>query len=161
MIEDFDVQLSEFWMVLNYLNEVGCEFGLIVVGFGFECFFDVWMDEVEVKVGIQGGMLCMIEGLLYVVGVLELVGYVCFDDGIDLGQMLIMCGCVFGQDGVLFVNVLVEVWYVNYLGNYLYFDVLQLVFNLCCLICIDVEGCYSFCSVLLVGYSVLLGSKIE
>jgi hypothetical protein len=33
-IEDFDVQPSEFWTALNYLNEAGREFGLIAAGLG-------------------------------------------------------------------------------------------------------------------------------
>ena len=52
-IEDFDVQPSEFWTALNYLNEAGREFGLIAAGLGLERFLDVRMDEAEEKAGIQ------------------------------------------------------------------------------------------------------------
>ncbi|MCO2667167.1 catechol 1,2-dioxygenase, partial [Pseudomonas aeruginosa] len=61
-IEDFDVQPSEFWTALNYLNEAGREFGLIAAGLGLERFLDVRMDEAEAKAGIQGGTPRTIEG---------------------------------------------------------------------------------------------------
>ncbi|PFW57253.1 catechol 1,2-dioxygenase, partial [Bacillus sp. AFS075960] len=74
-IEDFDVQPSEFWTALNYLNEAGREFGLIAAGLGFERFLDVRMDEAEAKAGIRGGTPRTIEGPLYVAGAPESVGH--------------------------------------------------------------------------------------
>lgn len=92
MIEELDVQLEEFWVVVDYLILVGKlgEFGLIVVGLGFEYFFDLCMDEVEVCCGVQGGILCIIEGLLYVLGVFEQKGFVCMDKDLQLGDIFFM-----------------------------------------------------------------------
>ncbi|EPZ89072.1 dioxygenase [Burkholderia cenocepacia K56-2Valvano] len=160
-IEDFDVQPSEFWTALNYLNEAGREFGLIAAGLGLERFLDVRMDEAEAKAGIQGGTPRTIEGPLYVAGAPESVGHARLDDGTDPGQTLIMRGRVLGQDGAPLANALVEVWHANHLGNYSYFDASQPAFNLRRSIRTDAEGRYSFRSVLPVGYSVPPGSKTE
>ncbi|MCA8262802.1 catechol 1,2-dioxygenase [Burkholderia multivorans] len=160
-IEDFDVQPSEFWTALNYLNEAGREFGLIAAGLGFERFLDVRMDEAEAKAGIRGGTPRTIEGPLYVAGAPESVGHARLDDGTDPGQTLVMRGRVLGSDGAPIANALVEVWHANHLGNYSYFDQSQPPFNLRRSIRTDAEGRYSFRSVLPVGYSVPPGSKTE
>lgn len=160
-IEDFDVQPSEFWTALNYLNEAGREFGLIAAGLGLERFLDVRMDEAEQKAGITGGTPRTIEGPLYVAGAPESVGHAWLDDGTDPGQTLIMRGRVLGQDGAPLANALVEVWHANHLGNYSYFDQSQPAFNLRRSIRTDADGRYSFRSVLPVGYSVPPGSKTE
>ncbi|MCA8428705.1 catechol 1,2-dioxygenase [Burkholderia seminalis] len=160
-IEDFDVQPSEFWTALNYLNEAGREFGLIAAGLGLERFLDVRMDEAEEKAGIQGGTPRTIEGPLYVAGAPESVGHARLDDGTDPGQTLIMRGRVLGENGAPLANALVEVWHANHLGNYSYFDQSQPAFNLRRSIRTDADGRYSFRSVLPVGYSVPPGSKTE
>ena len=160
-IEDFDVQPSEFWTALNYLNEAGREFGLIAAGLGLERFLDVRMDEAEEKAGIQGGTPRTIEGPLYVAGAPDSVGHARLDDGTDPGQTLIMRGQVLGHDGASIANALVEVWHANHLGNYSYFDPSQPAFNLRRSIRTDADGRYSFRSVLPVGYSVPPGSKTE
>src|SRR5690606_7684512 len=113
-IEDFDVQPSEFWTALNYLNEAGREFGLIAAGLGFERFPDVRMDEAEAKAGIRGGTPRTIEGPLYVAGAPESVGHARLDDGTDPGQTLVMRGRVLGSDGAPIANALVEVWHANH-----------------------------------------------
>ncbi|ABB12440.1 catechol 1,2-dioxygenase [Burkholderia lata] len=160
-IEDFDVQPSEFWTALNYLNEAGKELGLIAAGLGLEHFLDVRMDEAEAKAGIQGGTPRTIEGPLYVAGAPESVGHARLDDGTDPGQTLIMRGQVLGHDGAPVANALVEVWHANHLGNYSYFDQSQPAFNLRRSIRTDADGRYSFRSVLPVGYSVPPGGKTE
>lgn len=160
-IEDFDVQPSEFWSALNFLNEAGKELGLIAAGLGFEHYLDVRMDEAEAKAGIRGGTPRTIEGPLYVAGAPESLGHARLDDGTDPGQTLIMRGQVFGDGGEPLANVLVEVWHANHLGNYSYFDPSQPAFNLRRSIRTDAEGWYSFRSVLPVGYSVPPGSKTE
>jgi len=160
-IEDFDVQPSEFWRALNFLNEAGKELSLIAAGLGFEHFLDVRMDEAEAKAGIRGGTPRTIEGPLYVAGAPESVGHARLDDGTDPGQTLVMRGQVLGDGGVPLANALVEVWHANHLGSYSYFDLSQPAFNLRRSIRTDSEGCYSFRSVLPVGYSVPPGSKTE
>ncbi|RDU96226.1 catechol 1,2-dioxygenase [Trinickia dinghuensis] len=160
-IEDFDVQPSEFWGALNYLNEAGKEFGLIAPGLGFERFLDVRMDEAEEKAGIRGGTPRTIEGPLYVAGAPESNGHARLDDGTEPGQTLIMRGQVRGDSGEPLANALVEVWHANHLGCYSYFDQSQPAFNLRRSIRTDAQGRYSFRSVLPVGYSVPPGSKTE
>ncbi|SOY77573.1 Catechol 1,2-dioxygenase 2 [Cupriavidus taiwanensis] len=160
-IEEFDVQPSEFWTALNFLNEAGKELGLIAAGLGFEHFLDVRMDEAEANAGVKSGTPRTIEGPLYVAGAPESVGYARLDDGTDPGQTLVMRGRVFDQDGNPLTDALVEVWHANHLGNYSYFDASQTPFNLRRSIRTDDAGRYIFRSVVPVGYSVPPGGKTE
>lgn len=54
---------------------------LFVLGLGFDYFFDVCEDVKDVVIGELGGILCIIEGLLYVEGVFISEGEVRMDDG--------------------------------------------------------------------------------
>lgn len=115
LIEEMQVMFDEFWKVVDYLNCLGScqEVGLLVVGLGLEYYLDLLFDVQDVEVGFIGGMLCIIEGLLYVVGVLLSDGEVWMDDGCDVGIVMFFQGCVSGFDGQLLVGVIVDVWYVN------------------------------------------------
>lgn len=162
-IDDYNVMEEEFWYVVNYLYELGgCqEVVLLVVGLGLEYFFDLCQDVIDVVVYWEIGILCIIEGLLYVVNVLLVEGYVCMDDGVDVGEVMWLYGEVKDIEGWLVVNVIVDIWYVNIFGNYFFFDSGQSEYNLCWWICIGVDGCYSVCSIMFFGYGCLLDGLIQ
>lgn len=166
VIDDFDIMFDEVWVGVNYLNKFGQdgEVVLFVVGFGFEKYFDIWMDVEDEVIGFDGGMLCMIEGLLYVVGVLVCDSVVKIDFDVDDGVgLFVIYGMVIGFDGKLIVGVVVECWYVNLKGFYLYFDLIgkQSDFNLCGVVKMGVDGKYEFCILMLVGYGCLLQGVMQ
>lgn len=154
-IEDFDVQPSEFWTALNYLNEAGREFGLIAAGLGLERFLDVRMDEAEEKAGIQGGTPRTIEGPLYVAGapVRDGVSKIDLDEDDGAGPLVIH-GTVTGLDGKPVAGALVECWHANSHGFYSHFDPTgkQSEFNLRGAVRTGADGKYEFRTLMPVGY---------
>lgn len=154
-IEDFDVQPSEFWTALNYLNEAGREFGLIAAGLGLERFLDVRMDEAEEKAGIQGGTPRTIEGPLYVAGAPVRDGVSKIDLDADEGAgPLVIHGTVTGRDGKPIAGALVECWHANSKGFYSHFDPTgaQTDFNLRGAVKTGADGKYEFRTLMPVGY---------
>ena len=154
-IEDFDVQPSEFWTALNYLNEAGREFGLIAAGLGLERFLDVRMDEAEEKAGIQGGTPRTIEGPLYVAGAPVRDGVSKIDlDADDGAGPLVIHGTVTGLDGKPVAGALVECWHANSHGFYSHFDPTgkQSDFNLRGAVRTGADGRYEFRTLMPVGY---------
>ena len=82
-IEDLDITPSEVWKGLEYMTDAGQanELGLLAAGLGLEHFLDLRADEADAKAGLNGGTPRTIEGLLYVAGAPETVGFARMDDG--------------------------------------------------------------------------------
>ena len=86
LIEDLDVQPSEFWKAMDFLTQAGKnqEYGLIAPGLGFEHFLDLRMDEADMLAGIKGGTPRTIDGPLYVAGAPVSNGFARLDDGKEM-----------------------------------------------------------------------------
>jgi catechol 1,2-dioxygenase len=154
-IEDFDVQPDEFWSAVSYITALGQanEAGLLVPGLGIETFLDLRMDEAERQAGIEGGTPRTIEGPLYVAGAPLSKGEARLDDGTEQGEVLFMDGQVRDIDGRPVAGAIIDVWHANTLGGYSFFDPSQSKFNLRRRIETDLEGRYSFRSLLPSGYA--------
>ena len=155
-IEDLDVQPSEFWSAINFLQDLGRsgEWGLVAAGLGFEAFLDARLDAAEQKAGLTGATPRTIEGPLYVAGAPFAEGEARLDDGTDPGEALFMEGRVVDTRGQPIPGAHVEVWHANSKGLYSFFDTSQSAFNLRRTIIADGEGRYRFRSIMPVGYSV-------
>jgi catechol 1,2-dioxygenase len=162
-IEDFDVQPSEFWTAINYLQELGRsgEWGLLAAGLGFETYLDERMDDAERRAGLTGGTPRTIEGPLYVAGAPVEQGEARLDDGTDTGETLLMSGRVIDVEGKPVAGAHVEVWHANTKGMYSVFDTSQSAFNLRRTIVTDNDGRYAFRSIMPSGYSVPPGGGTE
>ncbi|MFG1370540.1 catechol 1,2-dioxygenase [Xanthobacter oligotrophicus] len=156
VIDEYDVEPSEFWSAVNYLTQAGRndEYGLIAAGLGFERFLDVRLDAAEEAAGLTGGTPRTIEGPLYVAGAPLCKGEARLDDGSEEGEILIMHGQVRDTDGQPVAGAHVEVWHANTRGNYSFFDKSQSPFNLRRTIETDAEGRYRFRTTMPSGYAV-------
>ncbi|MFG1332751.1 catechol 1,2-dioxygenase [Xanthobacter autotrophicus] len=156
VIDEYDVEPSEFWSAVNYLTQAGRndEYGLIAAGLGFERFLDVRLDAAEEAAGLTGGTPRTIEGPLYVAGAPLCKGEGRLDDGSEEGEILIMHGQVRDTDGRPVAGAHVEVWHANTRGNYSFFDKSQSPFNLRRTIETDAEGRYRFRTTMPSGYAV-------
>ncbi|MFG1241885.1 catechol 1,2-dioxygenase [Xanthobacter versatilis] len=156
VIDEYDVEPSEFWSAVNYLTQAGRndEYGLIAAGLGFERFLDVRLDAAEEAAGLTGGTPRTIEGPLYVAGAPLCKGEARLDDGSEEGEILIMHGQVRDTDGRPVAGAHVEVWHANTRGNYSFFDKSQSPFNLRRTIETDAEGRYRFRTTMPSGYAV-------
>jgi catechol 1,2-dioxygenase len=158
IIEDFDIQPSEFWAAVSFIAEAGQsrEWGLIAPGMGFETLLDMRLDEAEAKAGIVGGTPRTIEGPLYVAGAPVEKGFARLDDGTeeDKGEILCMQGQVRDINARPVPHARVEVWHANLQGFYSYFGPPQTPFNLRRMIITDNNARYRFRSIMPKGYSV-------
>ncbi|ABS69578.1 catechol 1,2-dioxygenase [Xanthobacter versatilis] len=156
VIDEYDVEPSEFWSAVNYLTQAGRndEYGLIAAGLGFERFLDVRLDAAEEAAGLTGGTPRTIEGPLYVAGAPLCKGEARLDDGSEEGEILIMHGQVRDTDGRPVAGAHVEVWHANTRGNYSFFDKSQSPFNLRRTIETDADGRYRFRTTMPSGYAV-------
>ena len=153
-IDAFDISPEEFWGTLSFLQSGAGEFGLIAPGLGFDHFLDLRMDAADQAVGVGGGTPRTIEGPLYVPGAPLSKGWARLDDGTDLGEVLVMHGRVLDKDGQPVAGAIVDVWHANTLGNYSYFDPLQVAYNNRRRIETDADGRYKFQSIIPSGYAV-------
>lgn len=162
-IEAFDVQPSEFWSAVNYLQELGRsgEWGLLAAGLGFEAYLDARMDDAERRAGLGSATPRTIEGPLYVAGAPVAEGEARLDDGTDEGETLFMSGRVLDVEGHPLPGASVEVWHANTKGLYSVFDTSQSPFNLRRTIITDGEGRYAFRTIMPSGYAVPPGGRTE
>lgn len=149
-IEEFEVQPDEFWVAVNYLNELGQagEAALLAPGLGFEHFLDLRMDAIDKAAGMQTGTPRTIEGPLYVAGAPLSRGEARLDDGADNGEVLFMHGIVRGTNGKPVSGAIVDVWHANTKGMYSYFDKSQSEYNLRRRIETNPDGSYRFRTIL-------------
>ncbi|MBH0086301.1 catechol 1,2-dioxygenase [Psychrobacter sp. SCQQ22] len=155
-INDLKITADEYWSGVEFIGDLGKEAGLLSPGLGFDHFMDLMIEEDLKAAGLDGGTVRTIEGPLYVAGAPEEKGFARLDDGTDIenGTVLLMQGCVYGEDDQPLPNAKVEVWHANSLGNYSFFDESQSHFNLRRSIITDENGLYAFRSIVPLGYSV-------
>ncbi|WP_245896975.1 catechol 1,2-dioxygenase [Sphingomonas fennica] len=160
-IDDFDVNESEFWLALNFLQGGAGELGLWAAGLGLEHFLDVRMDAIDVADGISGVTPRTIEGPLHVKGAPLSKREARLDDGTESGDILVMTGQVRDTEGRPVPGAIVDVWHANTLGNYSHFDPSQSTFNNRGRIETDGEGRYRFRSIVPSGYACPPGGSTE
>jgi len=151
-----DVNESEFWQAINFLQNGAQEFGLIVPGVGLEHFMDLVMDERDAEAGRTGGTPRTIEGPLYVAGAPLVEGDANLTSDPDDTSTLRMNGQLTGPDGEPVKGAILHVWHANSKGFYSHFDPTgeQTPFNNRRRIRLGDDGRYSFHSKMPNGYSV-------
>ncbi len=153
-IEEFDVRPDEFWIAVEYFNDLGqnMEAGLLAPGLGLEHFLDLRMDAEDEAAGVKQGTPRTIEGPLYVANAPLAKGTARLDDGTDKGDVLLMHGVVRGSDGKPLGGAIVDVWHANPKGMYSFFDKTQSKYNLRRRIETDANGRYEFRTIMPAGY---------
>lgn len=153
-IEEFDVRPEEFWVAVEYFNDLGqaMEAGLLAPGLGLEHFLDLRMDAEDAAAGVKQGTPRTIEGPLYVANAPLSRGSARLDDGTDQGEVLFMHGVVRGLDGKPVAGAIVDVWHANPKGMYSFFDKTQSHYNLRRRIQTDANGRYEFRTIMPAGY---------
>lgn len=153
-IEDLDVRPEEFWVAVDYLNDLGqnMEAGLLIPGLGLEHFIDLRMDAEDKAAGVEDGTPRTIEGPLYVANAPLSKGSARLDDGSDKGEVLFMHGIVRDLDGKPVDGAIVDVWHANTKGTYSFFDKSQSKFNLRRRIETGPDGRYEFRTIVPAGY---------
>jgi len=156
VIAKHDIDESEFWQAVTFLQEGVGEFGLIVPGIGLEHFMDLAMDERDREAGLEGGTPRTIEGPLYVEGAPLVEGNVNLSTDPDDTETLHMTGTVYGPDGETVKDVTLHVWHANSRGFYSHFDPTgeQTPFNNRRRLKLSDNGRYAFHSKMPSGYSV-------
>lgn len=151
-----DIDESEFWQAITYLQNGAQEFGLIVPGVGLEHFMDLVMDERDAEAGRTGGTPRTIEGPLYVAGAPLVEGDANLTSDPDDTSTLRMSGKVTGPDGEPVKGAILHVWHANSKGFYSHFDPTgeQTPFNNRRRIRLEDDGQYRFHSKMPNGYSV-------
>ncbi len=161
IIEKHDIDESEFWQALKFLQDGSDEFGLIAPGIGIEHFLDLHMDAKDAEAGMTGGTPRTIEGPLYVAGAPVVDGDLSKTNDVNLTQdpddteTLTMSGRITGPDGEPVEEALLHVWHANSKGFYSHFDPTgeQSAFNNRRRIKLGSDGRYSFRSKMPRGYS--------
>ncbi len=161
IIEKHDIDESEFWQALKFLQDGSDEFGLIAPGIGIEHFLDLHMDAKDAEAGMTGGTPRTIEGPLYVAGAPVVDGDLSKTNDVNLTQdpddteTLTMSGRITGPDGEPVEEALLHVWHANSKGFYSHFDPTgeQSAFNNRRRIKLGPDGRYSFRSKMPRGYS--------
>ncbi|ENB9666630.1 MULTISPECIES: catechol 1,2-dioxygenase [Pseudomonas] len=154
LIEDLAISDDEFWLAVDYLNRLGGrnEAGLLMAGLGLEHFLDLLSDARDSQAGYAGGTPRTIEGPLYVAGAPLCEGEARLDDGLDLGQPMLLEGQVLDVHGKPLAGAIVDVWHANTQGLYSYFDTSQAEYNLRRRIRTDAQGRYRARSIVPSGY---------
>lgn len=164
VIEKHDVDESEFWKAIAYLQGAAPEFGLIVPGLGLEHFLDLLMDRKDAAKGLTGGTPRTIEGPLYVEGspLVENDADLSQDPDEDAGR-LYMTGRVSAADGTPVSGAILHVWHANSKGFYSHFDPTgaQSPFNNRRRLKLGADGRYAFHSRMPSGYAVPPGGPTE
>ena len=161
IIEKHDIDESEFWQALKFLQDGAQEFGLIAPGIGIEHFLDLHMDAKDAEAGQTGGTPRTIEGPLYVAGAplvdgdLTKTNDVNLTDDPDDTETLTMSGRITGPDGEPVKDAVLHVWHANSQGFYSHFDPTgaQSDFNNRRRIKLGADGRYAFRSKMPRGYS--------
>jgi catechol 1,2-dioxygenase len=161
IIEKHDIDESEFWQALKFLQDGAQEFGLIAPGVGIEHFLDLHMDAKDAEAGQTGGTPRTIEGPLYVAGAplvdgdLTKTNDVNLTDDPDDTETLTMSGRITGPNGEPVKDAVLHVWHANSQGFYSHFDPTgaQSDFNNRRRIKLGADGRYAFRSKMPRGYS--------
>ena len=156
MIEDLDITPDEFWMCVNYVNDLGTtkEAVLLAPGLGFDHFLDIREDAKDEAAGLAGGTPRTIEGPLYVQDAPVSEGEARMDDGKTPGQGMWLHGKVLDEEGNPVAGAVVDLWHADSKGGYSHFDPTQSEFNLRRKVITDAQGCYSARSIVPNGYGV-------
>ena len=161
IIEKHDIDESEFWQALKFLQDGADEFGLIAPGVGIEHFLDLHMDAKDAEAGRAGGTPRTIEGPLYVAGAPLVDGDLTKTNDVNLTtdpddtETLTMSGRITGPDGEPVKDAVLHVWHANSQGFYSHFDPTgaQSDFNNRRRIKLGADGRYAFRSKMPRGYS--------
>lgn len=161
IIEKHDIDESEFWQALKFLQDGADEFGLIAPGVGIEHFLDLHMDAKDAEAGQTGGTPRTIEGPLYVAGAPLVDGDLTKTNDVNLTvdpddtETLTMSGRITGPDGEPVKDAVLHVWHANSQGFYSHFDPTgaQSDFNNRRRIKLGADGRYAFRSKMPRGYS--------
>lgn len=153
-IKKFDITDEEFWLAVNYLNELGerKESALLAAGLGLEHYLDMRADEKEAAAGNAGGTPRTIEGPLYVANAPLSQGFARMDDGSEKAEAMWLHGQVTDLDGKPVAGAMVDIWHANTLGGYSFFDPSQSEYNLRRRVETGADGRYTVRSIVPCGY---------
>ncbi|MGU3412925.1 catechol 1,2-dioxygenase [Enterobacteriaceae bacterium C34A] len=153
-IKKFDITDEEFWLAVNYLNELGQrqEAALLAAGLGLEHYLDMRADEKEAAAGQNAGTPRTIEGPLYVANAPLSKGFARMDDGREKAEAMWLHGQVTDLNGKPVAGAVVDIWHANTLGGYSFFDASQSEYNLRRRVETDAEGRYAVRSIVPCGY---------
>ncbi|HEX4503290.1 MAG TPA: catechol 1,2-dioxygenase [Scandinavium sp.] len=153
-IKKFDITDEEFWLAVNYLNELGerKEAALLAAGLGLEHYLDMRADEKEAAAGNDIGTPRTIEGPLYVANAPLSKGFARMDDGSEKAEAMWLHGQVTDLDDQPVAGAIVDIWHANTHGGYSFFDPSQSEYNLRRRVEADAQGRYAVRSILPCGY---------
>ncbi|HBH15298.1 MAG TPA: catechol 1,2-dioxygenase, partial [Leclercia adecarboxylata] len=153
-IRQFDVTDEEFWVAVNYLNELGGrqEAALLAAGLGLEHYLDMRADEKEAASGHDVGTPRTIEGPLYVANAPLSEGFARMDDGKEQAETMWLQGQVTDLHGKPVAGAIVDIWHANTLGGYSFFDQSQSEYNLRRRVRTGDDGRYAVRSIVPCGY---------
>ncbi|MFY9993431.1 MAG: catechol 1,2-dioxygenase [Leclercia sp.] len=153
-IKQFDITDEEFWLAVNYLNELGGrqEAALLAAGLGLEHYLDMRADEKEAASGEEVGTPRTIEGPLYVANAPLSQSFARMDDGSEQAEIMWLQGQVTDLNGKPVAGAIVDIWHANTLGGYSFFDQSQSEYNLRRRILTDENGRYTVRSIVPCGY---------
>lgn len=153
-IKTFDITDEEFWLAVNYLNELGerKEAALLAAGLGLEHYLDMRADEKEAAAGNEIGTPRTIEGPLYVANAPLSQNYARMDDGTEQSEIMWLHGKVTDAHGKPVAGAIVDIWHANTLGGYSFFDQSQSQYNLRRRIQTGTDGSYAVRSIVPCGY---------
>lgn len=153
-IKKFDITDEEFWVAVNYLNELGerKEAALLAAGLGLEHYLDMRADEKEAAAGTDVGTPRTIEGPLYVANAPLSEGFARMDDGSENAETMWLHGCVTDLGGKPVAGAIVDIWHANTLGGYSFFDPSQSEYNLRRRVKTGADGRYAVRSIVPCGY---------
>lgn len=153
-IRKFDITDEEFWLAVNYLNELGerKEAALLAAGLGLEHYLDMRADEKEAAAGNDVGTPRTIEGPLYVAGAPLSKQFARMDDGSEQGEPMWLHGQVTDLEGKPVAGAIVDIWHANTLGGYSFFDQSQSEYHLRRRVETGADGRYAVQSIVPCGY---------
>ncbi|HDR2751500.1 TPA: catechol 1,2-dioxygenase [Enterobacter asburiae] len=153
-IKKFDITDEEFWVAVNYLNELGerKEAALLAAGLGLEHYLDMRADEKETAAGTEVGTPRTIEGPLYVANAPLSEGFARMDDGSEKAETMWLHGKVTDLDGKPVAGAIVDIWHANTHGGYSFFDPSQSEYNLRRRVKTGADGRYAVRSIVPCGY---------
>jgi catechol 1,2-dioxygenase len=153
-IKKFDISDEEFWLAVNYLNELGerKEAALLAAGLGLEHYLDMRADEKEAAAGNEVGTPRTIEGPLYVANAPLSNGFARMDDGSEKAEAMWLHGQVTDLNGKPVAGAMVDIWHANTHGGYSFFDPSQSEYNLRRRVEADAQGRYAVRSIVPCGY---------
>ena len=118
-IKKYDITDEEFWLAVNYLNELGerKEAALLAAGLGLEHYLDIRGDDKEAAAGIEVGTPRAIEGPLYMANAPLSQNYARMDDGTEQAEIMWLQGKVTDSNGKPVAGAVVDIWHANTLGH--------------------------------------------